>query len=47
MCLQYAEIIIKVLGANVCELRHIHRVREKTTPPKQNAIKCTVYSTIQ
>jgi len=25
----------------------IHRVREKNGSPKQNAVKCTVYNTIQ
>jgi len=25
----------------------IHRVREKNSPLKQNAVKCTVYNTIQ
>jgi len=31
----------------VTAYNYIHRVREKNGPPKQNAVKCTVYNTIQ
>jgi len=40
-------MVVTIVSYSLDIWLYIHRVREKNGPPKQNAVKCTVYNTIQ